>query len=123
MEASSPALASSLRSHLKAGGLYPEWTDKDLYEIVPEGVRQNVLAELRPMGLPFFEESMPYYPNWPAAPCGYIKLSQAYASPAEKAQRNDWEYYEFDAGHFHMLVEPKAVTDALVNLIRSLCPR
>ncbi|WP_071396325.1 alpha/beta hydrolase [Bacillus tuaregi] len=123
IEANSPVLLSSLSSYLKAGGLYPEWTDKDLSEIVPEGVRQGVLADIRPMGLPYFEETMPYYPNWPEIPCGYIKFSQAYTVPAEKARKYGWEYDEFDAGHFHMLVDPEAVTDSLINLIGLLCPQ
>ncbi|RIN52543.1 hypothetical protein BU052_12910, partial [Staphylococcus simulans] len=62
-------------------------------------------------------------PNWPDVPCGYIKFSQAYTEPAEKAQSYGWRYDEFDAGHFHMLVEPKAVSDSLINLIGLLCPQ
>src|SRR5699024_4469555 len=123
MKTSSSALASSLKNHLEAGKFYPEWTDKELSEIIPDGFRQGVLAETRPMGLPFFEEPMPYYPNWPDVPCGYIKFSQAYTEPAEKAQSYGWRYDEFDAGHFHMLVEPKAVSDSLINLIGLLCPQ
>ena len=30
---------------------------------------------------------------------------------------------EFDAGHFHMLVDPEAVTSSLIDIIGLLCPQ
>ena len=122
MEANAPEFASELRRHLEAGRCFPEWTDQDLRDILPDdNLRRKLLAELRPRPLEFFEEPIPVFAVWPDAPCEYLKLSAAYDGLAEQARRSGWAYRAFDAGHFHMLVAPGAVTEALLDLVRSLC--
>jgi hypothetical protein len=114
-----PALAAELRPHLAAGGRFPEWTDDDLREEVPDRhQRQLLVADLRPRGLAFFEEVLPDFAEWPDAPCAYLRLSTAYAGPAAEAARRGWPCRTFDAGHFHMLVDPDAATAALLDLMR-----
>ena len=120
MQANSPEFAEQLRQHLAAGRRYPEWTDDDLREEVPDDrLRHALLAELHPRPLAFFEEPMPIVPGWPDAPCAYLQLSSAYQKPAEAAARQGWPTRVFDAGHFHMLVAPAAVADVLVELTAS----
>ena len=121
IEAGSPDFGRELRQELTAGGSFPQWTDEDLRDILPDvGIRQSVLAKLQPRGLTFFEEPMPYYGDWPAAPCAYVKFSDAYAGAAQQAQWDGWPYREFDAGHFHMLVDPRAVAEALLELTSTM---
>jgi hypothetical protein len=118
MEAEAPEYAAELREHLAAGGRFPEWTDDDLRDIIPDdGLRRQLVAELRPRPLTFFTEPIPVFAGWPDAPCGYIQLSPAYAGPAEEARDAGWPVRTFDAGHFHMLVDPDAVTAALKELM------
>ena len=38
----------------------------------------------------------------------------------EQAERAGWPVRTFDAGHFHMLVDPAAVARALVDLIQQM---
>ena len=114
MHAESPEYAAELRAHIAAGGRFPEWTDDDLREIIPDDrLRRQMLAELRPRALDFFAEPIQVFAGWPDAPCSYIQLSPAYAGPAEEARRAGWPVRTFDAGHFHMLVDPVAVAAAL----------
>lgn len=118
MEENSPDFAQEFRQHLAAGGRFPEWSDEELREVIPDDrLRGAVLAELHPRSLAFFVEPMPIVADWPDAPCGYILLSPAYQRPAEQARQKGWPYRAFDAGHFHMLVDPNAVTNALIELI------
>ncbi len=73
MEASVPAFAQELRKSLASGERFPHWSDEDLSEDIPDGhTRQQMLAELQPRPLSFFEEVMPDVPGWPDAPHGYL---------------------------------------------------
>jgi hypothetical protein len=118
IETTLPEFGVELRRKLQAGGLFPEWTDEDAREIIPdEGMRRGILAELRPRGQTFFTEPFPSFGNWPDAPCGYIRLSPAYDEPAAQARARKWAYREFQAGHFHMVVAPEAVAATIHELI------
>ena len=87
-----------------------------MQEVIPdEPLRRQMIAELRPRGLSFFSEPIPVFDGWPDAPCGYIRFSAAYEKPAAQARQAGWQTYQLEAGHFHMLVDPKAVTDLIVR--------
>jgi hypothetical protein len=119
LEAGLPEVAAELRDRLEAGGRFPEWTDDEAREILPdEGLRRGILTELRPRGLDFFTQPFPSFAAWPDAPCGYIRFSSAYDQPAAQARNQGWPYREFKAGHFHMVVDPAAVATSLVDLIQ-----
>lgn len=121
LEDALPEMAGALRQQLEAGERWPQWTDDDLREILPEeGVRRGVLVELQPRFLPYFIEVMPRFSDFPDAPCGYLRLSAAYQGPAHQAQRNGWPCREIEAGHFHMLVDPEGVTALLLDLMQEL---
>ena len=115
MRASVPELAEELHRHLAAGGRFPNWTDEDLREEIPDdAARAALLADLQPRGLDFFEEPLPVIANWPDAPCSYILTSAGYAATAEAARLAGWPVRVFAAGHFHMLVDPDAVARAIL---------
>ncbi len=102
---------------LQAGGRFPNWNDATLRPLIPDPERRRrMLAELHPRPLAFFEEAIPVFPAWPDAPCSYLQLSSAYDTSVAQARQLGWETYEITAGHFHMLVEPVAVTDAILRL-------
>lgn len=67
-----------------------------------------------------YEEPLPVFAGWPDAPCGYLKFSQVYDPEAAKARQNGWPVLELQGNHFHMLVEPKVVAEALVHLARTM---
>lgn len=112
-----PTLAATLRAELAAGGRYPSWDDTALRPLLPDPTRRAAtLAELRPRPLAFFTEALPTIADWPDAPCAYLRFSAAYDRHAAAAHERGWPTRAFDAGHFHQLVDPEAVTDTLIAL-------
>jgi hypothetical protein len=57
---------------------------------------------------------------WPDAACGYLEFSAPYVQAGTEARRRGWAFRQLPAGHFHMLVDPAAVTDTLLGLVRDL---
>jgi pimeloyl-ACP methyl ester carboxylesterase len=106
-------------------GLLPTWTEADLCDALPNDVlRQRFVAELRPLPLAVYEEPIPVFEGWSDAPCGYLRFTGtgpgAYEESVQLARREGWAYTELDGGHFHMLVDPLAVANALVGLARQM---
>ncbi len=121
METSVPAFAQELRKSLTSGERFPHWSDEDLSGDLPDGLaRQQMLAEVQPRSLSFFEEVMPVVAGWPDAPSGYLLFTQGYRRFLEQAQRAGWPSRTLHAGHFHMLVDPVAVATALVELMKAM---
>lgn len=117
LEAEEPALASQLRTLLEAGGAYPAWTLFDLEAHVPDGLlRHQLVHGLRPRRAPFWDEPIDVPDGWPDAPVSYLRLSEGYESSAAEAERRGWPVRRLVAGHFHMLVDPAAVAEAIVAL-------
>jgi hypothetical protein len=115
--------AERLRALYAAGGRFPSWTDADLQPIVPDPeARRQLLAELRPQPLAFWEEVIPIPAGWPDAPCAYLRFppNPAYDAAAAQARQLGWPYAEIAGGHFHMLVDPPGVAAALLDLLRRL---
>lgn len=116
MRSEDPKWAAQFQEELERGGSFPNWSFEDLKDVLPdESLRRQMIAELRPRGLPFFTEHIPVFNGWHDAPCVYIRFSAAYEKPAAQARAAGWQTYELEAGHFHMLVDPEAVTDLIVR--------
>jgi len=114
-------LPEELRQLLTGGEPFPNWSDEDLREELPDRhIRQQVLAEMQPRSLDFFTETIPDVPGWPDAPGGYLLFTPGYLPYLEQAQRAGWPSRTIPAGHFHMLVDPVAVAAALVDLLKQI---
>ena len=99
MEASVPAFAQELRRLLAAGSRFPNWKDEDLREVLPDGgARQQLLAEVQPRPLNFFEEVLPEVSGWSDAKGGYLLFTQGYRPYLEQAQRAGWPSRTVPAG-------------------------
>ena len=119
-------LAQHLRELNARGDRFPNWTDEHLRAVVPDpGLRRDLLAELRPQPWAFWEGPIPVFAGWPDVPCAYLRFApnSAYDTAAAEARRHGWLYAELSGGHFHMLVDPTAVTEALLHLVRGLTQR
>ena len=113
--------AKQFQEHLESGGYFPSWSSEDLREIIPdENLRNRLVPEINPRALDFFTEPIPVFEGWPDAPCVYILFSEPYKGAAQQARQSDWQTYELESGHFHMLVDPKAVTDLLIESVNKL---
>lgn len=121
MKSEDPEWAAQFQEDLKRGELFPNWSMEDLEVVIPnEPLRRQMAAEIRPRGLSFFTEPLPVFDGWPEAPCVYIQFSAPYARPAAQARQAGWPTYELEAGHFHMLVDAKVVTDTMVEAVNNL---
>lgn len=110
-----------LRPILEAGKSWPDWSDHDVAELVPNAERRRrLLAELRPRDSKFWAEPIPDFPQWPDAPCAYVLWSSPYADEAAEAKRRGWLCIERDAAHFHQVVDPDEVADDLVALAQEM---
>jgi hypothetical protein len=118
MRSEDPEWANDFQKELERGERFPTWSFDDLREVIPdEALRAQMVAELRPRGLEFFSEPIPVFEGWPDAACIYIQCSAAYERPAAQARQAGWTTYTLDAGHFHMLVEPLAVTNTILEAL------
>lgn len=114
-------LPAELRQFLTSGERFPNWSDEDLREELPDRrIRRQALAEMQPRSLDFFAETLPDVPGWPDVPGGYLLFTQGYRPYLEQAQRAGWPNRTIPAGHFHMLVDPIAVAAALVELLKQM---
>ncbi len=113
--------AKQFQEHLENGGRFPNWSFDDLQEIIPdEELREQMVAEIHPRALDFFTEPIPVFEGWPDAPCIYVLFSEPYKRAAIEARQLSWPTYELEAGHFHMLVDAKAVTDLIVESVKNI---
>ncbi len=111
-----------LASMLAAGGTFPDWTEADLRELVPDqAARAALVGSLRPRGEDFFTDPVPVVADWPDAPCGLLRLSPAYDGALRLARLRGWPVLEGPddrpGGHFAALVDPGAVADDLEVLL------
>jgi hypothetical protein len=121
MMSEDPEWAKRFEEKLQGGDQFPNWSNEDLREIVPhENLREKLVAELHPRGLDFFTEPIPVFHEWPDAPCVYIQFSAPYENPATQARQAGWLTYELRAGHFHMLVDAKAVADIIIKSVNEI---
>jgi hypothetical protein len=103
------------------GGLLPTWTADDLVDVIPDDqLRQQFVDELRQLPLAVYEEPIPVFAGWPDAPCSYLHFSATYDDSADYSHRMGWTYRKMDGLHFHMLVDPQAVTYTLLEIIRAM---
>ena len=121
MKSEDPQWATQFQEELQRGERFPNWSFDDLQQVIPdESLRRQMVSEIRPRGLSFFIEPIPVFDGWPDGPCVYIQFSAPYERPAARARQTGWQTYELEAGHFHMLVDPAAVTDMIVKAVNKL---
>jgi hypothetical protein len=116
-----PKLSSELDESLHGRARFPNWTERDLHDEVPDAAaRQALLAGARPRPREFFTEAIPCPADWPDAPCGYLQTSSTYDVPARVARERGWPVRSYDGGHFAALADPEKLADELVALVAQL---
>jgi hypothetical protein len=113
------AFAQQLREIYARGERFPNWSDESLRAVVPDPALRR---GLRPQPWAFWEEPIPVFAGWPDAPCAFLRFAPnpAYDAAAAEARRRGWPYAELAGAHFHMLVDPAGVTEALLDLVREV---
>lgn len=117
-------LAEQLTSQATDGWLPPWsdwWDESDLAAELPDDDQRNELrAGLRPIPLAMFEEDRPPVPDWPDAPCGFLRLSSGYDLEAGQAAAVGWPVESMDSGHLAILTSPVEVADRIRALLSKL---
>jgi hypothetical protein len=121
MKSEDPAWAARFQRELEDGERFPTWSFDDLQDVIPdENLRRQMVTELHPRGPDFFNEPIPVFEGWPDAPCVYIQFSPIYQKPAAQARQRGWLTEELAGGHFHMLVDPEAITDKMIDAVNKV---
>jgi hypothetical protein len=112
---------------MAADGVLPPWSNwfgpGAMRELVPdERLRADLEAEMPRLPLSYFEASVPMPDDWPDRPCGYLLLSAVpYGHSAAEARAYGWPVIEIpDVQHLAIATNPIAVSEALLDLERSL---
>lgn len=117
------AEAEQFRAAAKGGVIPAVWRSDDLLRaqgIADEGLRRRFAANVPDVPLEVYEEALPVSADWPDAPCAYLEFSAPYRAAATAATTRGWPHRTLPGCHFHMLVDPAAVTDALLGVIGEL---
>lgn len=102
-------------------GRVPKWSawfpEDVMRTLVPDDdLRKQVEDELPSLPLAYFEEAVPTPEAWAEDRCRYLQFSEAYLAAAVDAEVKGWPVVRLAGGHLHMLVDPPAVTEALLHL-------
>jgi hypothetical protein len=102
-------------------GRVPRWSawfpEGVMRTLVPDDdLRKEVEDELPSLPLAYFEEAVPTPASWAEDRCRYLQFSEAYLPAAADAEAKGWPVVRLAGGHLHMLVDPSAVTEALLYL-------
>ena len=113
--------ANDFERQLERGERFPTWSMDDLQSVIQDdALRRQMVAELHPRGSDFFTEPIPVFAGWPDAPCIYVQFTSAYDWDSTQAQGFGWPTYKLEAGHFHMLVDAKEVTEIILAAVNKL---
>jgi hypothetical protein len=116
-----PELARELGALLAGGGVFPDWSEEELRDELPDSEdRVMVLEEVRPRGREYWEEAIPVPEWWPGRPCAYLRLSAAYDVSVAAARARGWPVRELDGGHFRAVSDPDVVAREMLALIDEL---
>ena len=104
-------------------GLLPPWTDwwDDTDGLFPdEATRAAVEAGQPRLPLSYFRSTVDVPAGWERAPSGYLAFGGTYAEEAARARSWGWPARRLDGGHLHLLHDPVATADAVVQLAGEL---
>jgi hypothetical protein len=122
---STPLVPPEFLSFLDAraeNGWLPKWSrwwgEETMRTLVPDDVRRGQLEEEMPsLPMSYFREAIPVPIGWPDAACSYVRLSEAYEPAAEDAESRGWPTRRLAGEHLHMVVDPRSVAEALLDLV------
>lgn len=116
-----PEFAVELEELLGRRATFPNWSDRDLVDVVPDpAARKALVTGLRRRGGKYWTEPVPCPSDWPDAPCGYLRTSAAYDITAGMARARRWPVTEREGGHFAALVDPEGMADDLLALVEEM---
>jgi hypothetical protein len=114
----SPQFADELQAQLHEGALFPDWSDADLRDLVPDGARRRRLLDgVRRLPVRYWEEPIPAA-DPPEHHRGVLLLSDGYRFTREAAEACDWPVIDLGTqNHFLALADERKACDALLGLL------
>lgn len=120
-----PAFRQFLAGLADGAGLLPPWSrwwgPEEIAPLFPDpATRAGVEREQRRLPLSYFEAEVASPPGWTALPAAYLAFRDTYAEDRSYAERHGWPVETLAGEHLHLLVDPAAVTAALLRLMAAL---
>jgi hypothetical protein len=115
--------ADRFRASAAGGMIPPAWRDDSVLAaagIADAELRRRFAAEVPDVPLAVYDEPLPVPASWPDALCSYLRFSAPYENEVRRAVAFGWPTRRLEGGHFHMLTEPVAVADALLDFAREM---
>jgi hypothetical protein len=100
-------------------GVLPPWTRwwPDTGELFPDPqTAASVEAEQPRLPLAYFDAEVPTPGGWRSLPAAYLGFGDTYVQEQAEAARRGWPLENLPGQHLHQLVDPPAVTEALLRL-------
>lgn len=121
-------MPSELLAELRAmacDGLLPKWSDwlgpEVMEELIPDATRRRAVAdELPQLPVSYFEARVSAPRGWAAGRCGYVQLSEPYASDAAEAANRKWPVLQLPGAHLDIVTRPGAITDGILSVVDQL---
>lgn len=121
LQSEAPDVAADLARALARGESFPNWTDDDLRDDLPDPAsRRLVLDNLCPRPDGYWTEPLPLPADWPDAPCGYVRTSAGYDDGERVAQQRGWPTAHADLGHFAAVAHPHRSTELVLDMVSRL---
>ncbi len=122
MQTVQPGLAARLREMAGSRGWLPPWPQwwagEELAALLPDpAARQDFAAGCPRLPMAMVEEVQPPARGWPAAPSGYLQLSEAYEGDAARARELGWPVRRHLSHHLALLTDPGQVAREIRQLI------
>lgn len=116
-----PAFAAEVRDRLAAGERFPDWTDAQLRDLVPDGARRRRLLDgVRSLPPEYWEEPIPAV-DVPPHHRGVLLFSDGYAPTRDAAEDAGWPLVDLGAdNHFLALSDEGRVAEAILALIDTM---
>jgi hypothetical protein len=117
-----PEFMAHLRGLADRDGVLPPWTEwwpaEDVAALLPDAdVRREIVADQPRLPLDYYEQVVPVPAGWPPARGAYLQFTPGYDEDAARASAAGWLVERIPGEHLHQVVDPVAVTGALVRLI------
>jgi pimeloyl-ACP methyl ester carboxylesterase len=125
-EPTTPTAPDRFRDTLSAlvepDGLLPVWTrwwpEDEIAALFPDATTRGVVeAEQQRVPLRYFDGVVPSAPGWAGLPVAYLAFGNTYERERTEAERRGWPVQTLSGGHLHLLVDPGAVAQALLELL------
>ncbi len=123
-----PAFLDFLRGLADSSKVLPPWTRwwpaEDVAELFADDAsRRRLQAEEPRLPLSYYEQVIPAPAGWQQVPAGYVAFGDVYADETARARELGWPVRVLPGLHLHHLVDPAAVADAVLAVVRELLPR